>query len=345
MKSRKHPFPSTEGRNCRIPSLPELRKGMVWAGGAVLLFYLGSRLLANITVTAAGLFYVGAHGNSGLNQWLNRNFSTVSVGGMLVNIAASLTGLACAWLVLRKGKAAPPVRELFLFQKKDAGLFLRLLPVGIGVQMAGSYLASGITGLADRAGWSFSTPPLVPSGGMAANILLLVFTCAVAPVCEEIIFRGLTQRGLSQGSAWFGIIASSLLFGLYHMNLPQAVAAAGMGLVLGYAAARSGHIAVGILLHVSMNVYANLANWLALSRSWGNAAVFFVSIGLIAAGAGILVWHFLCVKRRGAASLPFASRGMGKLSWKAFFTSWTILAALILCVASTLPSISRSAAS
>jgi membrane protease YdiL (CAAX protease family) len=73
---------------------------------------------------------------------------------------------------------------------------------------------------------------LGPSSSFFGGLFLLVI---VAPLTEEFLFRGLILRGfLARYSAGTAIVGSALLFGAFHLNLPQAVAATGLGIIYGW---------------------------------------------------------------------------------------------------------------
>ena len=55
---------------------------------------------------------------------------------------------------------------------------------------------------------------------------------------------------------WTAAFASSLLFGLIHLNVLQAIFAFALGLVLCYAYERSGSIWTPIFLHTFINAMA-----------------------------------------------------------------------------------------
>ena len=64
-------------------------------------------------------------------------------------------------------------------------------------------------------------------------LLLVVLTAIAAPIVEETVMRGLIL-GRTFNNSYFGVIISSLLFGLLHMptNIGSWVIYGGMGLVL-----------------------------------------------------------------------------------------------------------------
>ena len=86
---------------------------------------------------------------------------------------------------------------------------------------------------------------------------LLVSAVMLAPMFEEIIFRGYTAgilRRLYGGmAAWF---ASSLIFGLVHLIPSVVLSATFSGLVLGYFYLRYRSLVMVIILHAMNNVTA-----------------------------------------------------------------------------------------
>ncbi len=76
----------------------------------------------------------------------------------------------------------------------------------------------------------------------------------VAPVTEELLFRGLLLPALG---ARYGttpaVIATSVLFGLFHLDAQAAFFATAMGLVLGVVRVRSGSVLPAIALHAGFN--------------------------------------------------------------------------------------------
>ncbi|WGY71797.1 CPBP family intramembrane metalloprotease [Burkholderia cepacia] len=83
---------------------------------------------------------------------------------------------------------------------------------------------------------------------------LIVLTCVIAPLLEEMLFRGVMLRSfLRQYPAGTAIAHSAAVFGLAHLNVHQFVLAFGLGLLIGklYAATRS--LLPGILIHACYN--------------------------------------------------------------------------------------------
>lgn len=73
------------------------------------------------------------------------------------------------------------------------------------------------------------------SGG-SETLTMLIYSSLMAPVTEEIIFRGAGLRALEKHGKIFAILMTSILFGLFHENLYQLYFASLIGLGLGYIA-------------------------------------------------------------------------------------------------------------
>ena len=97
--------------------------------------------------------------------------------------------------------------------------------------------------------------------------LLMAFQSVIlAPILEELLFRGLVFRSLRDKSKWLAIFASSFLFGFLHIysalfagDLSQLIylfSYGGMGFAFSYAYEKRKTICVPILMHMINNLVA-----------------------------------------------------------------------------------------
>jgi uncharacterized protein len=94
-------------------------------------------------------------------------------------------------------------------------------------------------------------------GGGPISFLAIV---VVAPLVEELLFRGIILRGLlTRMSAWKAVVLSSLLFGAMHANIHQLVDAGAFALLLGWLYVRFRSTLPCILLHAVINALAMLS--------------------------------------------------------------------------------------
>jgi uncharacterized protein len=102
-------------------------------------------------------------------------------------------------------------------------------------------------------------------------VLAGIIAVVVAPIVEEVVFRGILFRALADRiGLWIGAIVSSAIFALIHIEvvLSQPVALGGLfmvGLLLALAYHWTGNLLVPILGHAVFNA-ASLGLALALER-------------------------------------------------------------------------------
>lgn len=124
--------------------------------------------------------------------------------------------------------------------------------------------AIGIIGaLLSKFGLPDTSPDFSLNGSLLYNTFTFISVVVLAPIFEELIFRGMILQTLSKYNKMFAIIVTSLLFGLLHLNITQAIPAFFMGLVLCYMYLKSDSILVTMLAHAGnnflalMSVYSN----------------------------------------------------------------------------------------
>ena len=88
-------------------------------------------------------------------------------------------------------------------------------------------------------------------------IILILSAAVVAPIYEEIIFRGILLKGMSKKiNPIIALVVSALLFAIVHMNIPQGINAFLLGLVIGFIYLKTGSIYLSIFAHFINNILA-----------------------------------------------------------------------------------------
>ncbi|MGE0546355.1 MAG: CPBP family glutamic-type intramembrane protease [Kofleriaceae bacterium] len=88
-------------------------------------------------------------------------------------------------------------------------------------------------------------------------VLTLLVVAVLPAICEEVLFRGVLVRGLAtRFSGPIAVIASSIVFGLYHLSIVQFFSTFTLGLALGALTLRSGSIIPGMITHLLNNAAA-----------------------------------------------------------------------------------------
>lgn len=106
--------------------------------------------------------------------------------------------------------------------------------------------------------WMESTFDVLQTGWL--GILCLA---VLGPVLEELLFRGaITKVLLRQYAPFKAILISGLIFGIFHLNPTQVVAASFSGFLFAWLYYKSGSLVPGILIHILNN---SLSVWLSLN--------------------------------------------------------------------------------
>lgn len=90
------------------------------------------------------------------------------------------------------------------------------------------------------------------------KVAAFIMVCILAPILEELIFRGLILRGMLQNgiNPWFSVILTAFLFGAAHMNPWQFMGAGFLGFIFGYVYWRTQSLVICVFLHFLNNFIA-----------------------------------------------------------------------------------------
>ncbi|MBN1873112.1 MAG: CPBP family intramembrane metalloprotease [Anaerolineae bacterium] len=101
------------------------------------------------------------------------------------------------------------------------------------------------------------TPDIFPTNALEA-ILFFIMTVIVAPICEEIMFRGYVQRAYERRGAWLGILITGIIFATYHLRFQGVFALLPVAMALGFVAWRSESLLPTMVMHAVYNALATL---------------------------------------------------------------------------------------
>lgn len=94
-------------------------------------------------------------------------------------------------------------------------------------------------------------------------LLLSLFMVAVLPaVFEEFSFRGIIYNGLKTKNVLLALIMSSMLFGIFHMNINQFLYATVLGMVLVLIAEATGSVISAMIMHFTFNANSVILTYL-----------------------------------------------------------------------------------
>ncbi|MBO0748623.1 MAG: CPBP family intramembrane metalloprotease [Acidimicrobiaceae bacterium] len=201
------------------------------------------------------------------------------VGGVLGGIAYAFTGQARSAAVTVLGEIGLWIGMLgsavYVSRRygtrslsRDFTLRIRLSDLGPGLLVAVVGTVLSAVASAAFSGTRFAgtnTQIITGQRHNSASIAVITVIIAVgAPFFEELFFRGLIRTALASRFGPTGaIIGQGLLFGLAHYvpsnglgNVSIIVTIAALGIVLGYAAQRTGRLGAGMIGHGLFNLVA-----------------------------------------------------------------------------------------
>ena len=170
----------------------------------------------------------------------------------------------CLGIILLHAWKGPDYWRQEVFQKTGKmtpAVFFCAMVLCMGGQTVNSFWLTGLELLMNFFGKSL-LETLETVSGSTDSFSMFLYGSVLAPVSEEILFRGYVLRSLRPYGKRFSIIGSALLFALFHGNILQGPYAFLIGLVLGWLTCEYS-IHWAIVLHVFNNlVLAEGMGWL-----------------------------------------------------------------------------------
>ncbi len=193
-------------------------------------------------------------------------------------------------------KTHHPIRDVFPIKKFNPVLLIAIVLFFVGAQFYLDLFNSFINNLIPAPGWFWEMFGKVvdPKGNLGSTFLRVVI---IAPIVEEMIFRGIVMHGFMRNySGTKAIVISALLFALFHLNPWQFPATFVLGLFLGWLMLRTRSLPLCILGHGINNLLAlvTITFWSQIQGlpfySYHSFWNFLLAIVLIIAGLSITAW-------------------------------------------------------
>ena len=201
----------------------------------------------------------------GLSLFLANKQFPILQSGLLVG-ALSIVVLIVFIIGARKTQLA--TFNLSFFKAKDLARLVLSYLVIFATNLLGSLLLR-LTNEVTTSNQSILNG-LVQNSSLISTFFLLVL---IAPICEEILCRGIIPKKIFRGKEKLGFIVGAIVFALLHMptNLPSVIIYGGMSTVLTWTAYKTERLEMSILLHMILNgiAFCLLALLVLISRNLG----------------------------------------------------------------------------
>lgn len=169
---------------------------------------------------------------------------------LVLNTASSyLVGYPLAWFLLRELPTTDaPSASL------PAGAWLRTLFMALATMYTVSFVTTVLTSVIGALRGAPVTDPVQEMTAYPLPFLFLM-VCVLAPLAEEVTFRGLVLTRLRPYGDTFAVFGSALLFAMLHGNISQMFYAFALGVIFGWVALRTGRIRETVALHAAINFF------------------------------------------------------------------------------------------
>ena len=159
-----------------------------------------------------------------------------------------------------------------------------------------------------------------------------MYTCIIAPITEEMLFRGMLLKVFSKANQRFAIFASAFFFGLAHGNIPQFILAFLLGIFMAHITMRHNSIIPSITVHIFINSFStifssfsdkgHLASYLATIVLFAASILGMVMLFVFRSEGNVLPSPTPYQSRRGAStalsSLPFCTTAAMQIVYMAY---------------------------
>ncbi|MGN0647228.1 MAG: lysostaphin resistance A-like protein [Oscillospiraceae bacterium] len=250
---------------CRLPYTPSsrekksIRKYYNLAGLLAFLDFALAAFLAS-AITLGATIVLQLVDSLALHGQLPENYSNIAqqyLSDSSVLMAANLLGFLISNVtVFFLGCKLSRMKPMSFFKDRDLRLSstLRYCVLGLLIQFSAGYLVDYIGSLLKEDNPLFSAPDMSTGSSPTKLMITVLYACLIAPITEELVFRGVFLKNMSRVSQRFGIFTSALFFALAHQNIPQGVLAFLLGILLGYITIKHNSLVPAMIVHFVVNV-------------------------------------------------------------------------------------------
>ena len=272
-------------------------------GGLTALFqFIGSNVIALGLILLIRSILSGINPNAAYGA-VAHYMKSSSIFSAINLITFLLSNLLFAFIGLKWAKIKPSS----MIKTRDFcfGAGMQYCLIGLFIWFFAAYASAGVEDIFSKYGFTteVSDSDYGKTGiGMA---VMALYSCIIAPLTEEIFFRGALMKIFSKSNQRFGIFMSAVFFGLAHGNLPQFLLAFLIGIFLGHIDMKHNSIVPSVIVHIFINTIVSI-----LSALKGNTVALnaFTAALAVCGLAGLVLLLFFRNEDKLPVSTPAQSR-------------------------------------
>lgn len=259
-------MPEIENPECEILLEPDnleyrkIKRFYSIGGWAVLGQFLISNFLGIAIVRIIKLILLSI--NSGASSDIISDYinsSSILAGINMISFMIANVGFAFLGLKIAK----IPKSQLVRTRDFGFGMALQYCMTAFFLWIISYFVSSGINDIFSHYGYTtyvMDMDDIAVTG--TGKVLMTFYTCIIAPLTEEIFFRGMLLRVLSRTNQRFAVFATAFFFGLSHHNIPQFVLAFLVGTFLAHITLKHNSVIPAIIVHIFLNTMSTAFSYI-----------------------------------------------------------------------------------
>ena len=253
----------------------------------LVIYYFLYQLLFTSLITLPSIWVQLMNNGGDVNSFTGTETSINTAGITMV-----LSGIAMIWHLIHFKYVKFSLKSFGEVSGKTIGLSIPLIVAG----MIFINLCSEFIGLPDMMQDTFRA--------MSRNVFGIISIAIMAPLVEELLFRGAIQGHLLRKGMKpvYAILIASAVFGIVHMNPIQIPFAFAIGMIFGWLYYRTGSVVPGIIGHFINNSIACIQMAVMTKEEFNTKTIEWLGEGptyaLFAISLAVTIGMFLYLKKR-----------------------------------------------
>ena len=262
----------------------------------LVIYYFLYQLLFTTLITLPSIWVELMNNGGDVNA-----FTGTESNNNIVGITMVLSGIAMIWHLIHFKYVKFNLKNFGEVSGKTIALSIPLIVAG----MIFINLCSEFIGLPDMMQDTFRA--------MSRNVFGIISIAIMAPLVEELLFRGAIQGHLLRKGMkpLYAILIASAVFGIVHMNPIQIPFAFAIGMIFGWLYYRTGSVVPGMIGHFINNSIATIQMALLSKEDLNTKTIEWLGEGptyaLFAISLALTIGMFLYLKKRLPAAPDYTS--------------------------------------
>ena len=262
----------------------------------LVIYYFLYQLLFTTLITLPSIWVELMNNEGDINA-----FTSTESNNNIVGFTMVLSGIAMIWHLIHFKYVKFNLKSFGEISGKTIALSIPLIVAG----MIFINLCSEFIGLPDMMQDTFRA--------MSRNVFGIISIAIMAPLVEELLFRGAIQGHLQRKGMkpLYAILIASAVFGIVHMNPIQIPFAFAIGMIFGWLYYRTGSVVPGMIGHFINNSIATIQMALLSKEELNTKTIEWLGEGptyaLFAISLALTIGMFLYLKKRLPAAPDYIS--------------------------------------